>query len=130
MEDKKYTLNSLAAEIHTINRDKGFWDNPRNFGEVLALVHSELSEALEEYRNENVMPPVYYVKKDNVDGGYTIWMHQEGYKPEGVAVELIDAIIRLLDMLEGFYPEVNIERTLKEKLAYNVSRPRLHGRRF
>ena len=43
-------LKALQKEAHAIAREKGWWDEPRTFGDLIALVHSELSEALEVYR--------------------------------------------------------------------------------
>ena len=40
-------LNDLARQIHNQNKSKGFYDDPKNIGEMIALMHSELSEALE-----------------------------------------------------------------------------------
>lgn len=105
------SLNSLAEEIHEANRDKGFWDddNP-NLTEKIMLVVSELAEAVEELRSDK---PGYY----EVNG-----------KPEGVDVELIDALIRLLDILG--YRGADVEMILSAKLAYNATRPYKHGRMF
>lgn len=76
-------LNSLAAEINQNSVDHGFWDEDRNFGEFIALCHSELSEALEEVKAGK--PDRYYAETDIGD------------KPEGYPVELADCIIRILD---------------------------------
>ncbi len=74
-------LSELAKEIHANAVEHGWWESERSFGEVIALCHSELSEALEEYRNGHGLAEVYY----------------NGDKPEGVPVELADCIIRILD---------------------------------
>ena len=44
-------LNTLAKEINDCAVAHGFWEGDRNFGEMIALMHSELSEALEDHRN-------------------------------------------------------------------------------
>lgn len=72
----------MMAEIHENAQKHGWWEEDRQYGEIIALIHSELSEALEEHRDSK--PLVY-------DG--------ENGKPEGCAVELIDAVIRILDYL-------------------------------
>lgn len=114
------SIDQVAELINTINKQHGFWPEKvtdRNFGEAIALAHSELSEALEENRSSK---PSYY---------------EIGGKPEGWAVELIDCAIRILDMLAGYLPEeagevLTIEQILQNKIAYNAGRPFKHGRGY
>lgn len=47
-------LNELARDIHENAKAHGWWDENRSFPEVIALCHSELSEALEEYRRSRL----------------------------------------------------------------------------
>lgn len=42
------TLNEWARDIHQNPVEHGWWDEPRSFGDIVALCHSELPEALEE----------------------------------------------------------------------------------
>ena len=123
------TLNELAKEIHENAVAHGFWDEDRPLSEVLMLLVSELAEALEEARAGDKM------------NGRRSCMHYysgEGYvssaptncckKPEGIVVEVADALIRILDWCghEG----IDIEGIVREKHEYNKTRPYKHGKKF
>lgn len=102
------TVNELCAAAHKNALEHGFVE--ATFGERLALIHSEVSEALEDYR-----------------AGHPIWdwwFGPEG-KPEGVPVELADVLIRVFD-LAGAY-DVDLETALEAKMKYNETRPYRHG---
>lgn len=107
------TLNEWRDVVHALAREKGWYDQPtpRNFGELIALVHSELSEALEEYRAGRYYSAVY--------------ANEGSEKPEGIPIELADALIRILDLC-GYY-QIDVEDAVERKHAYNRSRPRRHG---
>lgn len=133
-------LNSLAREVHEANRAKGFWDEPRSLCETTMLIVTELAEAVEEERAGNA--GLYYLDAEanevvlagdthaNWDGLVRSKARASGpLKPEGVDVELIDALIRLLDLLGA--RGTDVERLLEQKLAYNrAGRGHRHGKAY
>jgi hypothetical protein len=101
------TLNFFAYAIHDGNLKAGWWTdletgNPkdRNFGELIALCHSELSEAMEGHRKS---------KMDDHLPQYPMWW-----------VEMADTFIRMMDMCGA--GNVPIGEVVQAKLAYNAQR--------
>ena len=121
------SINELAKEIHENAVAHGWYEREPTLPEAIALIHSELSEALEEYRNG--MPMIYgccYIDGAVCEHSKICDREAEFLcKPEGIAVELCDAVIRIFDTL-AFYG-VNIESVLEGKHEYNKSRPYKHG---
>lgn len=122
-------MNDWAKEIHENSCAHGWWDEERSFGDIVALCHSELSEALEEYRNGR-KTEYFDCKLGDYCWGCGDFRDPEhcsykGDKPEGIAVEMIDCMIRILDWCgkEG----IDVDRLLKEKHEYNKTRPYRHG---
>lgn len=107
------SVNDLQREIHENSVAHGWWEGERNFGELIALCHSELSEALEEVRKGKGANEVYY---------------SEGGKPEGVPSELADVVIRIMDMCEHY--EIDLGAVIMEKHDFNKKRPYKHGKKF
>jgi NTP pyrophosphatase (non-canonical NTP hydrolase) len=107
-------INDLIKESYQIEISKG-WQAPgetRPIPELIALIHSELSEALEEYRNGHNPREIYYdpSKPD---------------KPEGVPIEIADVMIRVFGLC-GQYG-IDLEEAIEIKTNYNKTRPVRHG---
>jgi hypothetical protein len=126
-------LNYLAAAIHAENVARGWYDpgTERSFGDVIALLHSELSEALEEHRNGHGPKKIYFpeVSRKGQEGATHADMMAMagtyGWKPEGIPVELADVLIRLLDTCAAL--GIDIDHAVSVKRAYNATRPHRHG---
>lgn len=114
-------LTDFAKEVHENAVAHGWWSEERTFGEIIALCHSELSEALEEYRNKK---PLFYFVETN---GFMVTDIEElrHEKPEGISTELADCIIRILDFCGA--AGIDIEEVIKRKHEYNKTRPYRHG---
>lgn len=128
-------LNELAKEIHENAVAHGWWEKERSFGEIVALCHSELSEALEEHRDGHPMAWDRCMKNPSpndkncdlcpFDKDGTCEVKAEELKPEGIAVEMIDCIIRILDWCGK--EQIDVDKLLRRKHEYNKTRPYLHG---
>ncbi len=105
----RHGLNDLAAEVHEIAKSKGWWDEEKSFGDLTALIHSEISEAFEEYRNHHKPDETYL----------------NDAKPEGIPIELADAVIRILDVCARY--NIDFDAAVRQKIEFNKTRPTKHG---
>lgn len=153
-------IHEWQDEVYEQARGNGFHDgslNVRQQGEVslpqvalkLALIHGEISEALEELRDDPRKLDTYI----NVPGIGALWVEDlehlkaeqlrdiaialdcepwqiaakmQTKKPEGFVVELADAVIRVLDLAGAL--GVDLESAMLAKHDYNKSRPYRHGK--
>ncbi len=121
---KPKSIPELIEEAHKNAVEHGWWEGERNIGMLIALMHSELSEALEEYRNSNDRIrclPIYYSGDEFISNEPTECCK----KPEGLAVELADVCIRIFDFCGAY--EIDLEKAIEIKMAYNKTRPYRHG---
>lgn len=106
-----YNFNGMAGTILANAVDKGFWEGVditdiNVVGCKLALIHSEVSEALEAARKG--MPASEKIPD--------IGNFEE---------ELADAVIRCMDLARRM--ELDLGRAIVKKVAFNSTRPYMHG---
>lgn len=91
-------LAQMSVAVASVNRANGWFDAKRDFGTDIALLHSEVSEAFEGYRNGD-------------------W--------DNVAEELADILIRLLDTAYRY--NIDLDNEFAKKMEKNQSRGYHHG---
>lgn len=107
------TISDLVHEAYTAATNKGWHESQRGIPELLCLIHSEVSEALEAYRDPSHEPT-------------ETWFRSDG-KPEGVPAELADVVIRVADMCGAL--GIDLQAAIAQKMAFNACRPHRHGGR-
>lgn len=100
-------LETLQSRTVEINKQNGWYEKEVSFPEMIALIHSEASEALESWR----------------DGEAISWTDDS--KPMGVASEFADIVIRVMDYADRL--EINLVDEIGRKLDYNSTRGYRHG---
>lgn len=105
------TIKAMQKAVHKNAIEHGWWEEEREFGTLIALCHSELSEALEESRNGYPINKIYTTGDDR--------------KLEGVPAELADVVIRIMDICERY--GIDLQTVIQAKHAYNQTRPYKHG---
>jgi NTP pyrophosphatase (non-canonical NTP hydrolase) len=93
-------FDKYCRECHKIAKEKGFWES-KNIPEKLMLINSELCEALEQLRNQNITE---------------------------FNVEIADVFIRLFDLCG--YLEIPIKEYIDSKIELNKTRAFKHGKAF
>lgn len=102
--------DEMSSDAHTTAMSKGWWEGNRSVGEIIALMHSELSEALEVARDHKLK-----------ESDPSLWVDQ-------LAEELADCIIRIADFAQR--ENLPVAEALIMKARYNKQRPYRHGKAF
>lgn len=112
-QQAEIVFRRLSEEVKRLNVTKGWYDEDRRFEADIALLHSEVSEALDAWRKWGL---------EDKTKEYPGWGTG---KPEGVASELADVLIRLLDTCSRY--DVDLVEAYDRKMRYNWTRPYRHG---
>lgn len=106
-EEVYAVIEKLGVECHQISKDHGWWEGERNDGELIALMHSELSEALEWLRKDPK------AKSDHIPAFL------------GLEEELADVVIRILEY--GIARNLDLAGAIIAKMKFNEGREYKHG---
>ncbi len=126
-------INELAKEIHENAKSKGFFDEPKNIGEMLCLIHSEVSEALEADRKDHYyIGDVRSVNGDHPFGERSDIMFKQAFESCGIKNsfqdELADIMIRVMDL--AAFKGIDLEQHIKAKMRFNSLREYKHGKKY
>lgn len=113
MQSEELQLRGFQKKIGCDMREKGLLEDGTHPSQFIALIHSEVSEVLEEFRKGTPPREVSY----DVDG-----------KPLGIPFELADIVLRTIIMAE--YYGIDLERVIIKKAEYNKTRPYKNGKLF
>lgn len=133
-------INELAKEIHENNKSKGFHDDEKNIGEMLCLIHSEVSEALEcDRKDKYANIDLFFKKKNEIqniqsnskiasDKSNPFKFAFEDLIKDTFEDELADIMIRVMDL--AAYKGIDLEWHIKAKMKYNSIRPHKFGKKY
>ena len=115
-------VNDVAQLCHEVSMNHGFWirnlmtgKSEGNFAEKIALIHSELSEALEKHRKTLSM-------------GLSEQPDEHCPEHTGIAIELADVVIRVFDLAHALGYQIG--EAIEAKIKFNMDRPHRHGKGY
>lgn len=91
--------------------------SPTNIDRKLLMAIGEIIEAQNELRKGMTIDTLYFSQSPTHDSPLP--------KPEGVGIEIMDAILRLVDIAHAH--NIDLQRCYSLKMTYNASRSHHHG---
>lgn len=130
--EEGHALRAAVETAGTRNQLRTAEANLRNYYLAkLALITTEVAEAIEELRDGSSMTETYYPRKQYIEqfpeserDSYPDWVSGI-FKPEGVPSELADIVIRVWSLCGE--AGIDLGPIIEEKLAYNATRAHKHG---
>lgn len=116
------SLEDMQAEVYQVNVANGWFESERTFGDDVALLHSEVSEMFEAFREHGFEDQTVTALGSISRSGEPV-----RNKPEGVGSEIADVLIRLLDTCQR--RGIDLRAEYQRKIAYNRTRGYHHGGR-
>lgn len=123
------TIPELQKEVFENATAKGFHKKTPELGTMLALIHSEVSEALEADRVSRWTKDCNVLTKTNAlddDGIFQIYF--KNHIKDRFEDEMADIVIRVMDLC-GKY-NINLYAHIIAKMRYNSLREPMHGKNY
>lgn len=120
MRNPWQSIEEMQGEVYAVNVANGWFDQDRSVEADIALLHSEVSEMLEAYRDNGLEDATFGPVK--LEQGTGRWIPP---KPEGFGSELADVFIRVLDTAQR--RGIDLRAEYERKIRYNKTRGYHHG---
>lgn len=117
-------LNFASFQVHENAKEKGFYDEEKNTGEMIALMHSELSEALEADREGKYCDVDVNILMIQDEDFFFVESYKQSVKGT-FEEEMADIVIRVMDMCA--FKGIDLESHIAAKMRFNKCRSYNHG---